>query len=131
MMMPLSLSLGAMQMPQWVLNCQHCHKPFTHSEINLVSPASYDPVWPPKPDFPEGGLRMKCPNCKQPSTYQRYELKYTHDQHAGEDGGNTELTALSAGTGKRPVTASAKAAIQSLVKSQKVILARGQTPSKN
>jgi hypothetical protein len=123
MMMALSLSLGAMQMPQWILNCQHCHKPFTHSEINLVSPASYYSVWPPKPDFPEGGLRMKCPNCKKPSTYQRYELKYTHDQHAGKDGGNAER--------KRPVTASAKAAIQSLVKSQKVILARGETASKN
>jgi len=71
-------------MPQWVLNCQHCHKPFTHSEINLARPPlSYDLFWPPKPDFPEGGLRMACPNCKKGSTYQRYELMYTHEQHAG------------------------------------------------
>ena len=130
-MTALSLSLGAMQMPQWILNCQHCHKPFTHSEINLVSRAPYDSLWPPKPDFPEGGLRTACPNCKNPSTYQRYQLKYTHDEHAGKEGSNTELTALSAGTRKRPVIASAKAAIQSLVKSQKVIVARGETPSKD
>src|SRR6202140_2274870 len=77
-------SLGATQMPQCVLNCQHCHKPVTRGEINLVSLASYDPLWAPKPDFPEGGLRMMCPNCKKPSTYQRYELMYTHDQHAAK-----------------------------------------------
>jgi endogenous inhibitor of DNA gyrase (YacG/DUF329 family) len=68
-------------MPQCVLNCQHCHKPVTHGEINLASLASYDPLWAPKPDFPEGGLRMMCPNCKKPSTYQRYELIDPHDQH--------------------------------------------------
>jgi len=67
-------------MPQNVLNCQHCHKPVTHHEINLASLASYDPLWDPKPDFPEGGLRMMCPNCKKPSTYQRYELMYALDQ---------------------------------------------------
>ena len=69
-------------MPQSVLNCQHCHKPVTHGEINLAFLASYDPLWAPKPDFPEGGLRMMCPNCKKTSTYQRYELMYTRDQHA-------------------------------------------------
>jgi hypothetical protein len=82
MMTALSLSLGAMQMPQWVLNCQHCHKLFTCDEIDLASWASYDPLWPPKPDFPEGGLRMACPNCKKSSTYQRYELMYTDYQPA-------------------------------------------------
>ena len=82
MMLALSLSPGAMQMPQNVLNCQHCHKPVTHHEINLASLASYDPLWDPKPDFPEGGLRMMCPNCKKSSTYQRHELMSTHDQHA-------------------------------------------------
>jgi hypothetical protein len=84
MIAALSLSLGAMQMPQCVLNCQHCHKPVTHGEINLASLASYDPLWAPKPDFPEGGLRMMCPNCKKPSTYQRYELLYARDQLAAK-----------------------------------------------
>jgi hypothetical protein len=73
-----------MQMPQWVLNCQHCYKPFTHGEIDLASLASYDRLWAPKPNFPEGGLRVKCPNCKKPSTYQRYELMYSRDQHAAK-----------------------------------------------
>ena len=27
---------------------------------------------------------MMCPNCKKTSTYQRYELMYTHDQHAAK-----------------------------------------------
>jgi hypothetical protein len=84
MTMVLCLSLGAMQMPQCVLNCQHCHKPVTRGEINLASLASYDPLWAPKPDFPEGGLRMMCSNCKKPSTYQRYELMYTLNQHAAK-----------------------------------------------
>jgi hypothetical protein len=84
MMTALSLSPGAIQMPQCVLNCQHCHKPVTHGEINLASLASYDPLWAPKPDFSEAGLRMMCSNCKKPSTYQRYELMYTHDQHAAK-----------------------------------------------
>jgi len=35
-------------MPQWVLNCQHCHKPFTCDEIDLASLASYDPLWVPQ-----------------------------------------------------------------------------------
>jgi hypothetical protein len=84
MITALSLSLGAMQMSQCVLSCHHCHKPVTHGEIDLASLASYDPLWAPKPDFPEGGLRMMCPNCKKPSTYQRYELLCARDQLASK-----------------------------------------------
>jgi hypothetical protein len=83
MMTAFSLSLGAMQLPQWVLNCQHCHKPFTCDEIDLAFLGILS-LWRPKPDFPEGGLRMSCPNCKKRSTYQRYELMYTDYQPAAE-----------------------------------------------
>ena len=79
-------------MPQCVLNCQHCHKPVTRGEINLASLASYDPLWAPKPDFPEGGLRMMCPNCKKPSIYQRYELMYARDQPAAKRYSETAIS---------------------------------------
>ncbi len=64
-------------MPQWVLSCPHCHKAFTYSKIE-PRPATgpYDVFWPAKPDFAEGGLRLNCPNCQAPATYQRFELMY-------------------------------------------------------
>jgi hypothetical protein len=29
-----------------------------------------------KPDFPEGGAELECPNCGNKDTYQRTELIY-------------------------------------------------------
>ncbi len=29
-----------------------------------------------KPPFPEGGMRVGCPNCKKTSLCQRYQLVY-------------------------------------------------------
>jgi hypothetical protein len=67
-------------MPQWVLSCPQCHKIFTHSKINPRSaPTPFDPLWPTKPDFPDGGLNLACPNCQTPATYQRFELMYRPD----------------------------------------------------
>ena len=64
-------------MPQWVLNCSNCHKVFTHSKINpRPETIPYDPLWPTKPDFPNGGLKLACPNCRTPAVYQRFELMY-------------------------------------------------------
>jgi len=69
-----------MPMPEWVLGCQHCRKVFTHSKIS-PRPATtpYDPLWPTKPDFPDGGMNLACPTCKTPATYQRFELMYRPD----------------------------------------------------
>jgi hypothetical protein len=67
-------------MPQWVLSCSNCHKVFTHSKINPRSETvPFDPLWPTKPDFPNGGLDLACPNCQTSSIYQRFELMYRPD----------------------------------------------------
>jgi hypothetical protein len=67
-------------MPEWVLGCQHCRKVFSHSKIK-PRPATdpYDPLWPSKPEFPEGGLNLACPDCQLPALYQRFELVYRPD----------------------------------------------------
>jgi hypothetical protein len=31
---------------------------------------------PPKPDFPEDGAELECPNCGNKDTYQRTDLIY-------------------------------------------------------
>jgi hypothetical protein len=31
---------------------------------------------PPKPEFPEGGTELECPNCGSKDTYQRHDLAY-------------------------------------------------------
>ena len=63
--------------PQWVLSCSNCHKVFTHSKTNPRSATvPFDPLWPTKPDFPNGGLNLACPNCRTPAVYQRFELMY-------------------------------------------------------
>jgi hypothetical protein len=31
---------------------------------------------PSKPEFPNGGAELECPNCGHKDTYQRHELAY-------------------------------------------------------
>jgi hypothetical protein len=62
---------------QWFLNCHQCRKYFKHSDIeprptNHLS--DYDPLWPYRPDVPEEGFQMACPNCGETATYHRYQL---------------------------------------------------------
>ena len=70
----------ASPMAHWVLSCPNCHKAFTHSEV-LAAPDKfpYDPLWPPKPVFPNGVLTMQCPHCEKSSSFQRFELMYRPD----------------------------------------------------
>ena len=65
-------------MARWVLGCPECNKYFTHSEILADSNRSMldSFVNIPKPEFPKGGLKMECPNCKKTSLFQRHELIY-------------------------------------------------------
>jgi hypothetical protein len=77
---PARTTLENMPMPQWVLSFPHCHKVFSHSKINPRSATTlFDPLWPTKPDFPDGGLNLACPNCQTPAIYQRFELMYRPD----------------------------------------------------
>ena len=65
-------------MPRWVLNCPSCQKEFTHTEIERRSFQDY--YLEPKPDFPEEGLSVQCPNCKTSSVYHRRHLTYRADK---------------------------------------------------
>jgi hypothetical protein len=67
-------------MSLWVLGCPDCQKYFTHSEIPTNGHSQLtDPFVPwlePKPQFPEGGLTLVCPNCQKTATYERHELVF-------------------------------------------------------
>jgi endogenous inhibitor of DNA gyrase (YacG/DUF329 family) len=65
-------------MPQWVLRCPECNANFTHSEIATENQPLRDSFagLAVKPEFPEGGMRLECPNCKKSSVYQRHELVF-------------------------------------------------------
>jgi endogenous inhibitor of DNA gyrase (YacG/DUF329 family) len=65
-------------MPRWVLNCPKCQKEFTHTQIERRNLQDY--YLEPKPDFPEEGLSVQCPNCKVSAVYQRRHLIYRADE---------------------------------------------------
>lgn len=65
------------KMAYWILECPHCNKEFTHSEIStgsfVADPFTMSVV---KPEFPSGGLSVVCPCCKIATVHQRHELIY-------------------------------------------------------
>ena len=71
-------------MARWTLECPECKQDFTHSTI----PDEHLPhgnvfawldVLFDKPNFPNHGLNLKCPNCKSTSIYQQRQLVYRAD----------------------------------------------------
>jgi hypothetical protein len=66
------------RMPQWTLNCQNCNRVFSHSKIDPQSDIHlYDPLWPYRPELPEGGVILPCPHCHESATYLRFQLAYS------------------------------------------------------
>jgi rubredoxin len=61
-------------MARWTLPCENCNFEFTHSMIGKSGAANF--LEPPKPEFPDGGAELECPNCGHKDTYQRIELAY-------------------------------------------------------
>ena len=61
-------------MPRWTLRCDICDFRFTHSVIDDSRITNF--MEPAKPEFPEGGSELECPNCGHKGTYQRTELAY-------------------------------------------------------
>jgi hypothetical protein len=61
-------------MARWTLRCDNCNFEFTHSMIEDSGVANF--FQPTKPEFPEGGAELECPNCGSKDTYQRHELAY-------------------------------------------------------
>jgi hypothetical protein len=66
-------------MPHWALNCPHCKVEFPHSEIDIEK--EHQGIWalPGKPEFPKGGSSLECPNCKETSVFQRFQLIYVRE----------------------------------------------------
>ena len=65
-------------MARWVLECAHCKVEFPHSDINVDGYSAFDPftLTATKPEFPQDGLSVVCPNCSNTFVYQRYQLLY-------------------------------------------------------
>ena len=65
-------------MARWSLECTDCRQPFTYKEIlGSEEQRPLDPFlfWSgPKPEFPNDGAALACPNCGKSSTYQRHQL---------------------------------------------------------
>jgi len=62
-------------MSRWTLKCENCSFPFTHSMIDDSGAVNF--LEPAKPEFPEGGSELECPNCGHKDTYQRTDLMYS------------------------------------------------------
>jgi len=64
-------------MPQWVFNCPQCNTELTHSQIYVGDHNPRDPFTVfSKPELPDGGLKLACPNCHKTSIYLRHQLTY-------------------------------------------------------
>ena len=67
------------EMARWVLGCPDCNQDFTHSQVDTESQNSFrDPfAWlVDKPEIPDSGVQLECPNCKKISIYKRTQLIY-------------------------------------------------------
>jgi len=61
----MSASPKRARMAQWVLSCRNYHKTFPHSEMEpRPDDRRFDPLWPYRPEFPEGGLSVDCPTLQ-------------------------------------------------------------------
>lgn len=64
----------------WAVNCHHCRKAFTHSEIPQEHAINY--LLPAKPEFPDGGQELECPHCKSKATYLQTDLWYQEERRS-------------------------------------------------
>jgi endogenous inhibitor of DNA gyrase (YacG/DUF329 family) len=64
-------------MTRWVLECPSCKQEIIHSLIEKRTIADY--FFDKKPDFPDGGLTVDCPNCHKRSVFENRELAYRAD----------------------------------------------------
>lgn len=64
-------------MPRWIVRCPRCHAAVPHSEVTFAR-AIEDALagLGRKPDCPNGGFSLECPNCKETAHYQRHQLVY-------------------------------------------------------
>jgi hypothetical protein len=70
-------TLVEVRMAYWTLLCPRCKTDFKHSEVKTISPRKDPFAWLElKPKFPEVGLLIECPNCRESSVFQQYELRY-------------------------------------------------------
>jgi len=61
-------------MAHWLLGCPECNKDFMYTEVPLdIGVFACSGV---KPEFPDCGLSVVCPNCQISSIYKRNQLTY-------------------------------------------------------
>jgi DNA-directed RNA polymerase subunit RPC12/RpoP len=60
-------------MAAWGLNCANCNQNVTKFVIEDTLESYF---LPERPNFPEGGKKIECPNCGYNATYQRTDLAY-------------------------------------------------------
>jgi hypothetical protein len=70
---------GGSKVARWVLGCSDCNQEFTHSEIDTEHQSMLlDPfaLIGDKPELPDAGVSLQCPNCKNVTVYKRHQLVY-------------------------------------------------------
>ncbi len=69
-------------MARWVLTCPECKLEFTHSQVQDAYGLSLLDAFSwicNKPELPDDGIRLQCPNCMNEKMYKRYQLIYKAD----------------------------------------------------
>jgi hypothetical protein len=61
-------------MAHWMLTCPKCLASFRHSEVAEATAEDY--FLPLRPQFPEDGSDIECPDCGHFATYQATDLTY-------------------------------------------------------
>jgi hypothetical protein len=57
---------------RWVLSCRRCGADLVRCPAEQVLALEIAI----KPDFPNGGLKVQCPNCGKSFFYERHQLVY-------------------------------------------------------
>jgi hypothetical protein len=61
-------------MLNWMLHCEQCDTTFAHSGIQAIAEQFSLFQVVSKPEFPNGGVSIECPNCQKGSVYQGHRL---------------------------------------------------------
>jgi len=72
----------SLTLARWVLTCPECKLEFTHSQVkDTYAPSLKDAFsWIcDKPELPDEGIHLRCPNCMSETAYKRYQLIYRAD----------------------------------------------------
>ena len=66
-------------MSAWLLDCPLCKQQFALADVvaKVAAAASTETLERPvKPVFPEAGVKLECPHCKDASIFWSFHLRY-------------------------------------------------------